>query len=130
MSGRCSAMPRSSDSGRMGARYVNERDDRQAEPLGELHDPHRLAVALRDAASRSSPDVLLGVGALLLADDAIRRPSIRAKAGHDRLVVAEGRSPWSSMNSSAIAPMKSRIRGRLKVPRELDPAPHGGLRSV
>ena len=53
----------------MGAGHVDEGDDRQAEPLGELHDPHRLAVALGVGHAEVAPDVLVGVGALLLADD-------------------------------------------------------------
>ena len=53
----------------MRAGHVDEGDDRQPEPLGELHDPHRLAVALGVGHPEVAPDVLVGVGALLLADD-------------------------------------------------------------
>ena len=65
----------------MRAGHVDERHDRQAQPLGQLHDPHRLAVALRVRHPEVAPDVLVGVGALLLADD--RRPAVR-RAGRAR----------------------------------------------
>ena len=53
----------------MRAGDVDEGHDRQPEPLGELHDPHRLAIALGMRHPEVAPDVLVGVGALLLADD-------------------------------------------------------------
>ena len=85
-----SAMPRSSDSGPgMGAGDVDEGHDRQPAPLGELHDPHRLAVALGVRHAEVAPHVLLGVGALLLADDHDAAAVDPREARDDRLVVAE-----------------------------------------
>ena len=73
----------------MGARHVDERHDGQAEPLGQLHDPHRLAIALWMGHPEVPPDVLIGVGALLLADDDDATVADRGQAGDDGLVVAE-----------------------------------------
>ena len=83
-----SAMPRSSDSAPDG-RNVDERDDREAEALGELHDPDRLAIALRVRHPEVAPDVLVGVGPLLLTDDRDHAAVEPGQAGHDRGVVAE-----------------------------------------
>ena len=85
-----SAMPRSSDSGPGWAPgHVDEGHDRQSESLGELHDPHRLAIALGVRHPEVAPDVLVGVGALLLADDDDRPAVERREPGDHRLVVAE-----------------------------------------
>ena len=73
----------------MGARDVDEGDDRQPEALGELHDPHRLAVALRVGHPEVAPDVLVGVGALLLADDHDPPAVEPGEPGDHRRVVAE-----------------------------------------
>ena len=71
------------------ARDVHERDDRQPEPLGQLHDAHRLAVPLRVGHPEVAPDVLVGVGPLLLADDR-DDPSVDPGEPRDhRLVIAE-----------------------------------------
>src|SRR5208282_718520 len=74
---------------RKGAGRVDERDHRQAEAVGELHEPHRLAVALRPRHAEIVPEAALGVGALLLADDAHRLALEPAEPADDRLVLAE-----------------------------------------
>ena len=85
-----SAIPRSSEFGAgVRARHVHEGDDRQGESLGQLHDPHRLAVALRVRHPEVAPDVLVGVVALLLADDGDTPPVEPGEAGDHRRVVAE-----------------------------------------
>ena len=54
---------------RVGARRVDEGDDRLAELLGQLHQPQRLAVALGVRHAEVARDLLLRVAALLVADD-------------------------------------------------------------
>ena len=71
------------------ARDVDEGHDRQPAALGELHDPHRLAVALGVRHAEVAADVLLGVGALLLADDRDPVAADGREPRDDRLVVAE-----------------------------------------
>ena len=73
-----------------GARGVDQRDDRQVEAVGELHQPHRLAVALGPRHAEIVLDAAVGVGALFLADDADRAAAEPAEAADDRLVLAEG----------------------------------------
>ena len=73
----------------VGTRNVDERDDREAEALGELHDPDRLAIALQVRHPEVAPDVLVGVGPLLLTDDRDHAAVEPGQAGHDRGVVAE-----------------------------------------
>ena len=73
----------------IGAGGVDERDDRQLEAVGEFHEPHRLAVALRPRHAEIVPEPALGVGALFLAEDADRLAAEAAEAADDRLVVAE-----------------------------------------
>ena len=46
------------------ARRVNERDDGQAEFVGEPHQPQRLAIAFGMGGAEIAQDVLLGVAAL------------------------------------------------------------------
>ena len=53
----------------IGARRVDQGDDRGAELGGELHQPERLAVALGVGHAEVALEVLLGVAALLVADD-------------------------------------------------------------
>ena len=73
----------------MRARDIDERDDRQPDALGELHDAHRLAVALGVRHAEVAPDVLVGVGALLLADDDDPPAADARETRDDRRVVAE-----------------------------------------
>ena len=124
-----SAMPRSSDSAPgMGARDVDEGDDRQPEPLGELHHPHRLAVALRVGHPEVAPDVLLGVGALLLADDDDPPAVEPGEAGDDRGVVAE--QPVAVELDEVVGHRRDELeRARpVQVAGQLDPRPDGVAR--
>ena len=119
-------MPRSSDSGPGWAPgHVDEGDDRQAEPLGELHDPHRLAVALGVRHPEVAPDVLLGVGALLLADDDDPPAVEPGEPGDDRRVVAE--QPVAVELDEVVGHRRDELeRPRpVQVAGELDPRPDG-----
>src|SRR5262249_60086783 len=68
---------------------VHQRQDRQLEALGELHDAHRLAVALRPRHAEIVLKAAFRARALLVADDAQALAVEAAEAAHDRLVVAE-----------------------------------------
>jgi hypothetical protein len=73
----------------VGAGRVDQRDDGQAELLGQLHLRHRLAVALRVGAAEVAGDLLLGVFALVVGDDEALVRADAAEAGDDGGVVAE-----------------------------------------
>ena len=60
---------------RIRRRRIDEDDDRPAELLGQPHDAQRLAIALRARIAEVAVDLLLGVAALLVADDRDRRAS-------------------------------------------------------
>ena len=66
--------------GRIGAGRVHQGDDGQAELLGLLHQPERLAVPLRPRHPEAAVGVLLGVAPLLVAEH------------HDRPAVEAGRA--------------------------------------
>src|ERR1043165_2415440 len=71
------------------ARGVDEGHDRQPKPLGHLHDPHGLAVALGVRHAEVATDVLVGVGALLLTVEH-DPPAVDAREARDhRGIVAE-----------------------------------------
>ena len=53
----------------IGAGGVDERDDGQAEFVGQAHQAERLAVAFGMRGAEVAQDVFLGVAALLRADD-------------------------------------------------------------
>ena len=107
----------------MGAGDVDERHDRQAEPLGELHDPHRLAVALGVGHPEVAPDVLVRLGALLLADDDEPPAVDPGESRDDRLVVAE-RAVAVELDELVGHRRHELERVRpLDVPGELDPRP-------
>ncbi|GJE72516.1 hypothetical protein CHKEEEPN_4073 [Methylorubrum podarium] len=72
-----------------GAGGVDEGEDRQAEAVGGLHQPHRLAVALGPGHAEIVPQPRLGGRALLLADHADRAAAEAPEAAEDRLVLAE-----------------------------------------
>ena len=120
-------MPRSSDSGPGCAPgHVDEGDDGQPEALRELHRPHRLAIALGMRHAEVAPDVLLGVGALLLADD------------HDSMTVDPGEAaPSPRRRRRPVAVELDELVGHLgeklerprtaEVARQLDAVPHVGL---
>ena len=124
-------MPRSSDSGPGWAPGTSTKvTTGSAEPLGELHDPHRLAIALGVGHPEVAPDVLVGVGALLLADDDDPPAVDPGEPGDDRRVVAE----------QAVAVQLDEVVGHrvdelerprpAQVARELDARPDGVARIV
>ena len=84
---------------RIGRRRVDEHDDRPAELLGQPHHAQRLAIALGPRVAEVPEDLLLGVAALLVADDQHRLAVEAREAGHDRVSSANRRSPCSSVNS-------------------------------
>jgi hypothetical protein len=69
---------------------VDERDHRDRELLGELHEPQRLAVALGVGHAEVAREVLLGVAAALVADDHHALAVEPREAADDGAVVAEG----------------------------------------
>ena len=73
----------------IGAGGVDEGDHRQAELVGQVHQPHRLAVALRPGGAEIVLDAGGGVVALLVADHHHRRAAKPAQPADDGLVVAE-----------------------------------------
>ena len=74
---------------RVGARRVDEGDDRAAEALGQLHQAQRLAVALGARHAEVALHVLLGGAPLLVADHEHRLAVEAGEAGDDRRVLAE-----------------------------------------
>ena len=56
-----------------------------------LHHPHRLAIALGPRVAEVAVDLLLGVAALLMADDQDRLAFEAREPAHDRPIV--GKSP-------------------------------------
>src|SRR5262249_5387004 len=62
----------------------DERDDGKAEALGDLHDAHRLHVALRIGHAELAVEPLLHVAALLVPDDRDRAPGELAEPCHER----------------------------------------------
>ncbi len=74
----------------VGAGRVDEGQQRQAETLGHLHQPQRLAVALRARHAEVAPHLGLGVAALLVADDHHAAAVDAAEAADDRGVVGVG----------------------------------------
>ncbi len=75
---------------RVGARGVDEGDERQLEAVGEAHEALRLAVALGPGHAEIVAHPALGVGALLLADDDDRAAAEAAEAADDGAVLGEG----------------------------------------
>ena len=70
-------------------RRVDEADDRPAELLRQLHRPQRLAIAVGPRVAEVAVDLLLGVAALLVADDQHRLALVERGAGDDGVVVGE-----------------------------------------
>src|SRR5262249_12260149 len=64
------------------ARRIDERDDRLAELLGQLHQAKRLAVSLRMRHAEVARDLLPGVAPLLMSDDD-QAPIIEARQAPD-----------------------------------------------
>ena len=73
----------------IGASRVDQRDHRQVEALGHLHQANRLAVALGARHAEVVPDAALGVVALLMTDEHNAAPTKRAEAADDRRVLGE-----------------------------------------
>ncbi len=111
----------------MRAGHVDERHDRQARSLRELHDAHRLAVALGVRHAEVAPDVLLRVGSLLLSDHDDPPAVDRREPGHDRLVVAE--QPVAVELDDLLGHLRQELEDAraAQVARELHPRPHRGL---
>ena len=72
---------------RIGARRVDERDQREAVPVGQLHHAHGLSIALRIGHAEVPFRALLDVAAFLVADQRDRATVEAAEAGDERLVV-------------------------------------------
>src|SRR2546426_8243398 len=75
---------------RVGAGRVDEGEHRERELLGQLHQAQRLAVALGLGHAEVAQDLLLGIAALLVADDHAGRVAEARQAADDRGVVGEG----------------------------------------
>src|SRR5262249_46475731 len=74
---------------RIGAGGINQRENRNGETIGQLHQSRRLAIALRARHAEIVPDAALGGGTLLVADNAEALAVETTEAADDRLVVAE-----------------------------------------
>ena len=74
---------------RIRARRVNERDDGQAEFVCQPHQAERLAIAFGMGAAEIAQDVLLGVTALLRADDHDAVLAESGKAAHHGAVLGK-----------------------------------------
>src|SRR5437867_12854853 len=84
-----SAWPRSSGDAGVGARRVDEGDDRLAELVGELHQAQRLPVAFGMRHPEVPCDLLARLPPLLVPDDHHALVLEAGEAGHDRRIVAE-----------------------------------------
>ena len=73
----------------IGACRVDQAHHRQREAVGHLHQPLRLAVALRPRHAEIVLDPAFGVGALFVPDDHRRAALEPSDAADDRLVLAE-----------------------------------------
>ena len=73
---------------RVGTRRVDERDDGQAELLGQLHLQHGLAITLGIGAAKAALDALLGGAALVMAHHQTLHASDAREAGDDTGIVA------------------------------------------
>ena len=85
-----SAWPRSSAwTPGKGARRVDQGDHRQAEAVGELHQPDRLAIAFGPGHAEIVLEAAGGVVAFLVADQHDLAAAQPAEPADDRLVLAE-----------------------------------------
>ena len=112
----------------VGAGDVDEGHDGQAEPLAELHEPHRLAIALRVGHPEVAADVLLRLGALLLAEDDDPSAVDRGQAADDGGVVAE--QAVAVELDEVVGHRREQLEGvgPLEVSGQLDACPDRGLR--
>ena len=97
------------------------------QPLGQLHEPHRLAVALGVGHPEVAPDVLVGLGALLLADDHDPPAVDPGQPGDHRRVVAEQAVAVELDELVGDEPDELERPRAAQVPGELDGRPDGGL---
>ncbi len=74
---------------RKGAGRIDQRDDRQSEAVGKIHQPHRLAIALRPRHAEIMLEPRFRIGPLLLADDADGRTAKAREAADDRRILAK-----------------------------------------
>ena len=74
---------------RIGAGGVDQRQHRNVEVVRHVHEPHRLAVAFGPGHAEIVLEPRVGVGALLLADDADGLAAEAAEAAHDGCILAE-----------------------------------------
>ena len=97
---------------RPGAGGVDERDDRQVELVGKLHQPDGLAIALGPRHAKIVYEPRGGVFALLMADDADRLAAKPPEAADDRgvlgeLAVAAERGEFGDQPFDIIAEMRA-----------------------
>ena len=107
----------------VGARRVDERDDREAEPLGDLEDSDRLQVALRIGHAELALEALLDVAALLVTDQCDRSAVERAETRDQGSVV---RPAAVAVQLDPIGQDPRDVVERVRtvgVPRQLDRAP-------
>ena len=96
----------------IGAGGVHQRDDRQAEAVGHVHQADRLAVALGAGHAEVAEDARLGVVALFVADHHHRLIAEPGEAAHHRVVVAEGavarqRGPFGKQRVHVVAAVRA-----------------------
>ncbi len=72
----------------IGAGGVDQRDHRNFEVVGHVHQPHRLAIALRPRHAEIVLEPALGVGAFFVADDADALAAEAAEAADNGRVLA------------------------------------------
>ena len=82
-------MPLLAGDAREGSRSVDQRDDRHVGLVGQLHQAHRLAVALGARPAEVAVDVRFHVAPLLGADDHDRFALELRETADNRFVVAE-----------------------------------------
>ena len=89
----------------IGAGGVDKGQHRQAEMLGQPHQPARLAVALGPRHAEIVLEPGVGVGALFGAEHDDAAPAKPADAADDRLVLGKGAVAASGTNSAISPPM-------------------------
>ena len=111
----------------IGAGRVDEREERQAELLGELHEAQRLAVALGTRHAEVAVDLFLGVAALLVADHHARLAVEAGEPADDRGVVRVGAVAVQLAEVAEHAGDVVERVGPLRMPRHLGDLPRGEL---
>src|SRR5262249_33742067 len=109
----------------IGARRVDERDDRRPELVGEAHETERFSISLGMGHAEVARDVLAGVAALLVTQRDHGPPLEAREPAHEGLVVAEDAA------AVELAPVPEREvheverGGPLRMPRDLRALPRG-----